>query len=273
MAKTVKKTKNVTVTKSHRKANIAVITVASVAVAILIAIAIMCGVHVNPMRGLDAPEYYVLYSLNEKDPAPTNSESQSKMSVALDDMDFTVMSAILQWHWDYSYNFKRDKEEKEKIEISAKELDAIKSTATEYMVELVYPSVKIENGVIDYSTAQSLKVDGETVYFDRVKIVIGNTEGKIGMISMYPYIYERVHNQSDLPDLSPDTYKVTGLNVRADTYTAYMTLKEIADSFGYDTSLPEPEPETPTDETTDGTTTDGTATDGTATDGTAQAAA
>lgn len=241
MAKTQKQSKNVTVITSHRKANIAVIVVASVAAAILITIAVLCGVKFDPMRGLGKPEYYTLYSINEKEPAPTNTEAQSKISVALDDMDFTIMSAILQGHWDYSYNFKRkNTDEREKYEITVKELQDIKGTGTEFMVELVYPSVKIVDGVIDYTTAQSIKVDGETVYFDRVKVLIGDTAGKVGTISMYPYIYERVHNQSDLEDLSPDTYKVTGIDVRADSHMAFSSLKELADSFGLNTEVVAP---------------------------------
>lgn len=229
MAKTEKRTKSITVSK-HRRANIAVIAVASVAAAILIAIAVLCLVRVNPMRKLAEPEYYVLYNVNDSKPAPTNNEAQSKISVALEDMDFTVMSAILQGHWNLTYNFKRN-DEKEKFEITAKAVDEIKGTGTEFMVELVYPSAKFVNGVLDESSAQSLKVDGEVVYFDRLKVLIGDTAGKVGTISLYPYLYERVHNTSDLETLSPDTYTVTGINVRADSYMAFVSLKELAESF------------------------------------------
>ena len=71
-------------------------------------------------------------------------------------------------------------------------------------------------------------MDGETVYFDRVKILIGNTAGKIGTISIYPYIYSRLSNVTDDPEFSSETYKVTGINVRADTTKTYAALGEIA---------------------------------------------
>lgn len=229
MAKT-KKSKNVTVVKSHRAANIAVIIVASIAALILIAIAVLSLVRVDPVKDLKRPERYDFYDLGSSTPeGAADATSQSKIRTALSDMDFTVMSAILQGHWDYSFNFKRNSSDN-KITLTADELKNIKATSTEYMVELIYSPIKYdsEKGALDYSNAQSIKVDGETVYFDRVKILIGDTAGAVGTVSLYPYVYARLDNQSDVEGVSSASYKVTGINVRADTTSAYAALKDLA---------------------------------------------
>ena len=227
MAKKEQKSNSVTVVKSRRGADIAVFVVVGIAVLILIAVAVLSAVRVNPTDDLEEPSYYRLYTLDGTSASPTNDEQQSKLKLAVRSMDFNIMSAILQSHWDYSYNFKRNSD-KEKIELSASDVRAISATSSEYMVELVYPETKNDHGVLDYKTAQSIEVDGETVYFDRVKILIGNTAGKIGTISIYPYIYSRLSNVTDDPEFSSETYKVTGINVRADTTKTYAALGEIA---------------------------------------------
>lgn len=233
MAKTTKqKSKNVSVTtvNSHRRANIAVIIVAGIAALLLIAVAVLSGVKVDPMRGFARPDYYNFYDLDGETHKPTDGEAQSKIKVAMGDMRFSVMSAVLQWNWDYSYNFKRNSA-KEKIELSADEVSDISATSSEYMIELVYSPVKIVDGEIDYSTAQSLDCDGEKVYFDRVKVLVGDTNGSVGTISLYPYIFARLDNQSDIDGIASDTYKVTGINVRANTTKAYAALKELASAL------------------------------------------
>lgn len=230
MAKSNIKSDSITVVGSHRKANIAVIIVVSIAALILIAITVLSFVRVDPVSGLEEPEYYNFYDLDKEECESTNSEAQSKIKVAMEDMKFSVMSAILQWKWDYSYNFKRNASD-DKITVDAEGIKEIASTTSEYMVEYVYSPVKIEDGVIDYSTAQSIKVDGETVYFDRVKVLIGNTDGKVGNISLYPYIYARLDNDAEDEGLASDTYKITGINVRANTSAAYAALKDLAESL------------------------------------------
>ncbi len=234
MSKTEKKSKNVSVTKTgaHRKANIAVIIVVSIAALILIAIAVLCSVKVDPMRDINAPEWYEFYDRGKTEREASDEARQSKIKAALGDMKFSVMNGILQGHWDYSYNFKRNSS-KEKIELSAEEVKAVSSNANEFMIELVYKPVAIDdNGNIDYSTAQSLEVDDETVYFDRLKILIGDTAGKVGTISLYPYIDARIdRTQTDNENLSSETYKVTGINVRADTTNAYAALVEFSESL------------------------------------------
>lgn len=227
MAKTDKKTSG----NALKKANIAVIIVVSVAALIIIAIAVMSAVHVDPVRELDQPTRYALYDKDSNSVEPTNGEAESKIKIAMNDMKFSVMSAVLQWTWDYSYSFKRNKNG-DKIEETAA---AIKNNTVrrsgEYLVEFVYEPIPVVGEELDYSKAHKLVIDGETVYFDRLKVFIGNTDGTVGTISIYPYIYARIDNESDIDGIASDTYKVTGINVRADTSRAYAALGDVVKMF------------------------------------------
>ncbi|MDE6401529.1 MAG: hypothetical protein K2L54_02850 [Clostridiales bacterium] len=226
------KSGSVTVVGSHKKANIIVSIVVGIAALILIAVAVLCAVRVDPLDGLKRPERYDLYKVGTSSPVSTNDGEQSKIRNALNDMDFSVMNAILQWNWDYSYNFKRDADGN-KIKMSAEEVGNIGATNSEYMVEFIYKTAQInydpteDKSVVDYSTAQSLKVDGETIYFDRVKILIGNTEGSVGEITLYPYIYDRVNNKVADGGAAYDSYEITPIKVRANTTDAFAALAEI----------------------------------------------
>ncbi len=229
MAKYTKKSEsgNVTVTNTHRKANIAVIVVVSIAVLILVAVAVLSAVRIDPTDKLGTPERYDFYDLDSTRATSTNKEAQSKLDIAMGDMPFSIMSAMLQWKWDYSYNFKRNADG-EKVKLSAVDVKNVTATSTEYMVEFVYPRVDVIDDKLDYDSAQSITVDGEKVYFDRVKVLIGNSNGEVGTISLYPYLSARIDNASDIDGIASDTYEITGINVRANTTSAFAALKDLA---------------------------------------------
>ncbi len=228
--KTIKKTNNVTVTKSaHRTSNIIVSVVGGITALILIAIAVLCAVRVDPLDKLESPERYDFYDLGKSSTSPesTNDNIQSKLRNAMSDMDFNIMSAILQWNWDYSYNFVRNTNG-DKIKMSAEEVDNIAPSSEQYMVEYIYKSAEIVDGEVQLSSVKSLNVDGETVYFDRVKVLIGNSDGSVGEIYLYPYIYDRVKNKVADDGVAYETYTVTAVKVRANTSDTYVALGEIA---------------------------------------------
>ncbi|MDE7464628.1 MAG: hypothetical protein K2M48_06320, partial [Clostridiales bacterium] len=171
MSKKKKKERSVSeaVKASNKKANIIVAVIVGITALILIAIAVLCSVRVDPLDGVAKPdekksEYYELYDVNGTAPLVTTAAAQSKIRTALDGMDFSIMNAILQWNWDYSYNFVRNSSDK-KITMTAEEVRSKLPSSSEYMVEYVYENATV-NGELDKSKAHSLKVDGETVYFD-----------------------------------------------------------------------------------------------------------
>lgn len=213
--------------KQHKVANIIVSIVIGFAALIIIAIAVLCSVDVAPLDKVATPERYDFYDLGSSNPTFSNEKTQSRIKGALDTMEFSIMSAVLQGKWDYSYNFVRS-ESGNKIEMNADEIDAVSAASNAYMIEFVYKQVEIERGEIVTSTAQSLEVDGETVYFDRLKVVIGDSAGDVGEIRLYPYIYDRVHNNAADDGETRAAYRITAIKVRANTTTAYAQLTELA---------------------------------------------
>lgn len=222
-----KNKKEKTAVASNKTANIIVGVVSGLAALIIIAIIVLVSVQVNPMDKIKEPVRYDFYNIGSTSPSSTNGAAQTEIGTAMDEMDFSAMSAVLRGSWDYSYNFVRNTKD-EKIEMTADEIEAIKATATAYMVEYVYDPATITNGVVDYTTCQSLEVDGETVYFDRLKVVIDNTNGDVGEIYLYPYIYDRVQNRVADGGVTRAEYRITAIKVRANTSSTYIALGDLA---------------------------------------------
>ena len=228
--KETKVEKTAPASKSRRVANIIVITVISVAALLLIAIAVLCSVRVDPLKKLDRPTEYKFYKTGSTVVQPTDDETQNRLNAAMNDLDFSIMSAILQGHWNYSFKLKKNTDG-DKLEYTPAAISDISSTDSAYMVEYVYDTLKIKDGAIDYTNAKSIKVGDETIYFDRIKVVIEDTAGKVGKISLYPYVYARMDNESDIEGIASSSYKSVGLEVRADTTAAYSALKDIAEAL------------------------------------------
>ena len=94
------------------------------------------------------------------------------------------------------------------------------------MIEYVYAD-SVVNGELNKSLAQKLTVDGETIYFDRVKVLIGNTDNAVGEIYLYPYVYEYATNQVAEDGVRYQSYKITPVKVRANTTEAYKALAKL----------------------------------------------
>ena len=225
--------KNVTVVNSKRKSNIIMFVVIGIAALILITIAILSLVSVDPMSDIKRAERYEFYGADSSERLPDGEAStQSGIYTALDGMDFTVMTGILQGKWDYSYNFMRNKSD-EKIEVSALGISSLRGDEAGFMIELVYADIPVVNGnKLDLSKAQKIEVDGETVYYDRLMMFITDSNGEVGTLRFYPYINARRNNTAiENDELSSETYTITGVTVRADTTEAYAALKKLADSL------------------------------------------
>lgn len=225
MAKT---NKNVTVVKSRRTANIIMFVVIGIAALILVTVLVLSLVRVDPMSDIKRPDRYEIYDVDSSEMlAAGEAKQQSGIYAALDGMDFTVMTGVLQGKWDYSYNFMRNKDDK-KIEVASSDIGGLRGKEKGFMIELVYEQIPVVNDKLDLSKAQKLTVDGETVYFDRIKLFITDSNGEVGTIRFYPYIYARLNNAAfDNDELSSSTYKITGITARADTTDAYAALTKL----------------------------------------------
>lgn len=236
MAKNKKNNKSIddAVSASRKKANIIVGIVAGIAALLIIAVAVLCAVRVDPLDGVVAPdaaknERYDFYDRGSSEAMPNSSGTQSKIRTALGDMDFSVMSAILRWNWDYSYNFVRNSKG-DKIKMTGDEVYGKVGSSGEYMVEYVYENCVVD-GVLEKSKAKSLEVDGETVYFDRLKVIIGDTNGNVGEIYLYPYVYEFATNKVAEEGVRYEKYAANPVKVRANTSETYAALGRLATSI------------------------------------------
>lgn len=219
---------------SHRRANIAVIIVAVITALILITIAVFCAVRVDPLDGIAAPdesksECYYLYDRDSSTPLVTTKSAQSKIRTALGSMDFSVMSAVQQWNWDYSYNFVRNSSDN-KISLTADDVIDKTPSSNEYMVEYAYTGCVV-GGELDKSLAKKLTVDGETIYFDRLKVIISDTKNGVGEIYLYPYVYAYVQNNAAEGGERREAYRMTPVKVRANTTEAYAALGKIVEEL------------------------------------------
>lgn len=219
---------------SRKKANIIVCVVAGIALLFIIAVIVLCTVSVDPLDGVATPdeakhERYDLYDRGGSEALPNSSATQSKIRSALGEMDFTVMNAILQWNWDYSYNFWL-KDNGEKRSMTGDEVYAKVGSSDEYMIEYVYENCVVDGEIVTVK-AKSLEVDGETVYFDRLKVVIGDTAGSVGWIYLYPYVYEYATNKIAEEGVRYEKYSVNPIRVRANTTDTYAALGELVTSI------------------------------------------
>lgn len=221
-------------TASRKKANIAVGIVAGIALLLIIAVIVLCTVSVDPLDGIAMPneaksERFDLYDRGSGEAMPSNPATQSKIRTALGDMSFTVMNAVLQWNWDYSYNFWLT-DGGAKRTMTGDEVYSKTGSSSEYMIEFVYENC-VDGGVLDTGKAKSIKVDGETVYFDRLKVIIGDTAGSVGWIYLYPYVYEFATNKVAEDGARYERYTVNPIRVRANTTETYAALGELITSI------------------------------------------
>lgn len=197
-----------------------VIITLSVVAVLIITIAVLACVSVNNFKKLPKPEFVQIYNKGSSSVSGLSTSQETEIKSAMNAMDFTIMHAILEWKWNYNFKFVTEKNEDGdtvRSEYNADEISALTADDNNYMVIYNYSLAEINEGVINYDSLQSLKVEGETVYFDRLKILVPNTNTNVGLVTIIPYINFRTSNQSNDPDLSSDTYVVNPITVRADT--------------------------------------------------------
>lgn len=144
---------------------LSVIIVSCVVAAVAVAVLVLSLVRINPIERL--PENYSVdvYAPSATDRLAANDETRAKVTSAIADSSYSIMHAMLEYRFDYSFNFKTQKNEvgdTERVKIYAKDIAGYMSaTADAYMLELAY------------AQPVSVKVDGDTVTFDRVRFLVG----------------------------------------------------------------------------------------------------
>ena len=161
-----------------------IIITSGVAALIVIAIIVLSVVTVNPLLGmLGGYSDVTVYNHEASTPYPNTDKTVEKVKEGIEDTRFSVMHAILEGRWVYSPKFKTEKDEdgetvRTKLTVTAtKNLTADSSN---YML------------LFSFDEKKSVKIEGETVEFDRAKVLVYDTVGEIERIVIYPYLQEKL---------------------------------------------------------------------------------
>ena len=195
---------------------LSVIIVSCVVAAVAVAVLVLSLVRINPIERL--PENYSVdvYAPSATDRLAANDETRAKVTSAIADSSYSIMHAMLEYRFDYSFNFKTQKNEDgdtERVKIYAKDIAGYMSaTADAYMLELAY------------AQPVSVKVDGDTVTFDRVRFLVADMSGEIEKVEML--FYESAKISSEPID---EYYYVTPVEVWMANSNLYAALGELID--------------------------------------------
>lgn len=224
--------------KVKRGVSITVIITATIAALLIIAVAVLNFVRVNPMRAIatdDKVKSYEFYDTSATAPFGTTANTNGRIRSALNTMDFSVMQAILEWKWNYNYYFEKTKDEDDKtvrVEMTPSQVRAVTPSDSQYMIVLHYEPATVKDNAIDTTNLQSFTLEGSTVYYDTLILLINSSDTKVGLMRIIPYISFRMDNEAEgNEELSPDYYTINPILVRAYSEKCAVVLKEVADSL------------------------------------------
>lgn len=191
----------------------AFIIIGSILVVLLAAILTLSLVKIDPIGKLPDYSYVNAYNLSGTSPMAANDETKAKLDKGIKDTRFSIMHAMLEGRFSYGFKFKTYKDEDGKTvrsEMSATDIKNVKATETAYMLEFVY------------GAPVTMKVQGEEISFDRIKMLVPDFSGEVGTVELVPYLFDRIDNQSDDENISSETYIVNPIKVRL--YTSKLTI-------------------------------------------------
>lgn len=162
-----------------KKVKISVIVVAAVLVAVAVAILVLSLVKINPLERLPGNYTVDVYAPSSTDRMASNDETAAAVKKGIADSEYSIMHAMLEYRFDYSFSFKMKKNEDtdkmERVKLKASDINAYTATADAYLIEL------------KYSAPVTVKVEKETVTFDRVKMLVKDMSGEIEKVELILY--------------------------------------------------------------------------------------
>lgn len=203
-----------------KQVKIPVIVASSIVGAILIAVIVLCCIVVHPMD--DFMQYATVRVTTSAHELPNGSladESQpykKKIDVGLEDTGFSVMHAMLEFVGSYGPEFTVDDEDERQVVTIAEARSACAATDSSYMLEL------------GWKTEQKIKVEKETVVFDRLLMNVKTTDGELRWVTVY--LFRSDLDGADNPEA--DEYTFAPVRMRMNTSPLYIALGEIAAEYG-----------------------------------------
>lgn len=200
----------------NKKLKLSVIIVGSLVAAVAICALILGLIPVNPIKRL--PENYsVTVGTTAYEQLPLNDDAQTKLDEGIAQNKFSVLHALLEYKYSYGFKFrtqKNDDGEKERIRYYSGDIRDIKAASGSYLLTFAY------------SAPVTIKVQGETLEFDRVKMTVRDMQGEIGKVEVVFYLNDKIEG-------SPvdEYYYVNPVEVNMATSKLYAALQEIEESL------------------------------------------
>lgn len=208
------------------KAKIPLIIVASVVGAILVAVIVLCSVSVRPLKPFTDYSHVRVETAQAASGLPDLSDAQlADLNKGLKKTGFSVMHALLEFVYSYSPKFETmddpnstaKKPPQVKRELTFSEVKArTKATDTQFVLEFWY------------DTEQTIKVEKETVRFDRMRMNVATTDGEVHKIYVYPYLDAMTFGEGNP---AVQDYRITPIVLRLNTSPLYITLGEIKNAY------------------------------------------
>lgn len=195
-----------------KKVKLWVIIVGSVVAAIALTALILGLIPINPVKRLPSG-YSVAISTTEYEQLPMSDEGRTKVNEGIKGNKFSVLHALLEYKYSYGFKFKRDGD-KNRIKYYSDDIVAYKATESTYLL------------TFSYTTPQTIKVQGETLSFDTVKMRVGDMHGEIEKVDMLFYLNGKVGT-------SPvdEYYFITPVEVNMAQSKLYSAVKSYADAL------------------------------------------
>lgn len=195
---------------------LSMIIIGSLVAAVVLCAIILGVIPVNPIKRLPA-DYTVTVSTKEYAQLPLSDDSKAKLEEGIAANKFSVLHALLEYKYSYGFKFKTFKNEdgkKERVKYYNNEISSVAATDKAYLL------------TFSWSAPVTVKVQGETIEFDRVKMLVRDMAGEIEKVEMVFYLNDKIGG-----DPVDEYYFVNPVEVNMASSKLYAAVKEIDESL------------------------------------------
>lgn len=198
-----------------KKLKLSMIIIGGLVAAVAVCALILGLIPINPIKRL--PENYRIDVYDTSGVLAANDETRALLDEGVKANKFSVLHALLEYKYSYGFKFKtfkNDDGDKERYKYYAKDIDNVKATESAYML------------VFHYDAPVTIKVQGEELRFDRVKMLVKDMSGEIERVDMVFYLQSEIEGEP-----INEYYYTTPVTVHMATSKLYDKLGEIKESL------------------------------------------
>lgn len=199
-----------------KKIKLPLIIVGSVVAALALTALILGLIPINPIKRLP-DNYTVTVSTASLTQLPMNEDREKAVADGIDANKFSVLHGLLEYKYNYAFTFKTQKNSDGKKERVKYYNDAIKNFGAGENSYLL---------TFSYTEPQTVKIQGETVTFDRVKLCVRDMQGEIEKVDVLFYLNQKI-------DSNPvdEYYYINPVEVHMASSKLYAALQAIEESL------------------------------------------